>query len=181
MVLLVTNKGKECTRSWKKPNPAARPSAQVTMKTASQRFSTRTGLNLFKLFFQNGSHTYGGLGASAERVNVWSLLYILGGLNQYCFYSKHSTDVYAALVAAAYTSKTQLLHVCWWYWLFSELKWNRSIRSKATRSKSVIMLLAHHKQIIQNQRNSEEQLLPMECVDGRAVANFFLWTPPTPQ
>jgi len=46
MVLLVTNKGKECTRNWKKPNPTARPSAQVTMKTESQRFSTTAGFKL---------------------------------------------------------------------------------------------------------------------------------------
>jgi len=43
MVLLVTNKGKEFTRIWKKPNPTAKPSAQVTMKTARQRFSTIAG------------------------------------------------------------------------------------------------------------------------------------------
>jgi len=56
MVLLVTNKGKEyhdarCIGR----GPTARPSAQVTMKTESQRFSTIAGLNLFKIFFQSGS------------------------------------------------------------------------------------------------------------------------------
>jgi len=46
MVLLVTNKGKEFTRICKKANPTARPSAQVTMKAASQRFSTVAGFKL---------------------------------------------------------------------------------------------------------------------------------------
>jgi len=46
MVLLVTNKGKHYARvigDVQHINPTARPSAQVTMKTASRRFSAITG------------------------------------------------------------------------------------------------------------------------------------------
>jgi len=43
MVLWVKNKSQAiilCMCNWKRSNPTARPSARVTMKTASQRFST---------------------------------------------------------------------------------------------------------------------------------------------
>jgi len=42
-----------CTRNWKKPkpNPAARQSLQVTMKAASQRFSTRADFKAYFTYF----------------------------------------------------------------------------------------------------------------------------------
>jgi len=44
MVLLVTNKGKEQHYAhWKRSDPTSRPSPQITMKTACQRFSTIPG------------------------------------------------------------------------------------------------------------------------------------------
>jgi len=71
---------------------------------------------------------------------------------QCSIYSKHSTHFYAALLAAvAYISKPELLQDCWWCW-FSELKWDRSLRSKATWTKSFLMLLDYCKKIIQSQR-----------------------------
>jgi len=66
--------------NWKRSNTTARPSAHVTMKTASKCISTITCLNYF---FKMGPYTYRGLRASAHRVNIWSLLYILRGLNHY--------------------------------------------------------------------------------------------------
>jgi len=44
--------------------------------------------------------------------------------------------------------------VCRWCWVFTELTWNLSIRSKATWAKSFLMLQAYRKQIIQNQRKT---------------------------
>jgi len=40
-------------------------------------------LILFNIFYQNGSGTYRGPYASADRVNVWGLLCFLKELNQY--------------------------------------------------------------------------------------------------
>jgi len=74
-----------CTCNWKRAKTTARPSAQDTMKTASQGFSTIV-LNLLKIFSQNicflGPCTYRELRAT-DGVNVRSLLYILKGLNHY--------------------------------------------------------------------------------------------------
>jgi len=68
---------------WK--SPTARPSVQVTMKAARQHFSPRASFkHIFDLFHQNGSRTYRGPRASADRVNVLSLLYILRVLSHYC-------------------------------------------------------------------------------------------------
>ena len=63
-----------CTCNWKRSKTIARPSAQVTMKTASQGFSTIV-LNLYNIFFKMGPRTCRGLHASDDRVNVRSLLY----------------------------------------------------------------------------------------------------------
>jgi len=52
------------------------------MKATSQRFSTRV-LNLFDLFYQNGSRTCRGPRTSVDRLIVWSILYIQKELNQY--------------------------------------------------------------------------------------------------
>jgi len=42
-----------CPRNWKKPNPIAKQSLQVTMEAANQHFLTR-GDNLFEKFCPNG-------------------------------------------------------------------------------------------------------------------------------
>ena len=71
------------TCNGKKPNSTARPSAQVTKKTASQRFSTIAGVKTCLTFFlKMGPHTYTGLRASVGS-NVWSLACILRELNYY--------------------------------------------------------------------------------------------------
>jgi len=70
-------------------------------------------------------------------------------------FSKHSIQSYAALpVAVANAWKPQLIWVCRWCWVFTDLTWNLSIRSKATWAKSFLMQLAYRKQIIQNQRKT---------------------------
>jgi len=34
-------------------------------------------------------------------------------------------------------NESELLNcICWWYWLFSKLQWNRRIKSKSTWAKS---------------------------------------------
>jgi len=64
---------------------------------------------------------------------------------------------------------------------FSEIKWNRSFRSKATWAKSFLMLLDYRKKSSKvNTKQWEEQFLPMGA-DGKAQANFFLWPPLTPK
>jgi len=54
MALLVTNKGKHYARVMggvQHTNPTARPGAQVTMKTASKRFSTMAGFKICLRYF----------------------------------------------------------------------------------------------------------------------------------
>jgi len=47
------------------------------MEAAIQGSQSGPVLSLFDLLYQNGSRTYRGPCASADRVNVWSLWYIL--------------------------------------------------------------------------------------------------------
>jgi len=73
-------------------------------------------------------------------------------LNPVPYFSKHSVQSYTALlVAVSNASKPQMLQVCRSCWVFTEITWNLSIRSKATWAKPFLMLLAYRKQIIQNQ------------------------------
>jgi len=44
-------------------------------------------------------------------------------------------------------------------WVFAELTWNLSIRSKATWAKSFLMVLAYPKQIIKNQRKTVRRVV----------------------
>jgi len=69
---------------WK--SPTVRPIVQVTMKAASQHFSTRASFKptVFDLFYQNGSCTYRRPRANTNRVKVLGLLYILSVLSHYC-------------------------------------------------------------------------------------------------
>ena len=74
-------------------------------------------------------------------------------VNPSALFFKHSVQLYATLpVTVANVSKPPLLYVCRLCWVFTELTWNLSIKSKATWGKSFLMLLAYCKQIIQNQR-----------------------------
>jgi len=58
-------------------NPWSRPSLQITIKTASQHFSTVAGFRpVWNIVLK-------WIPARADRVNVWSLLYILRWLNHY--------------------------------------------------------------------------------------------------
>ena len=68
------------------------------------------------------------------------------------FFYEFSSVISSFPVAVANASKHQLLQVCRWFRVFTELTWNISIRSKASWAKFFLMLLAYRKQIIQNQR-----------------------------
>ena len=109
--------------------------------------------------------------------NTWSEM-----LNPVPYFSKHSIQSYAALaVAVANASKPQLLHVCRWCWVFTELTWNQSIRSKATWFKSFLMLLAYRKQIIQNQRKTVRRAVTINVYWRKSSCELFLWPPLTPK
>jgi len=74
----VGNEQRQGTRRcvWKRSNRTARPSAQVSMNT--KRLQT-----CLRYFFKVGPRPYRGLRASADRVNVWSLLCFLIGSNHH--------------------------------------------------------------------------------------------------
>jgi len=74
---------------------------------------------------------------------------------------------------AANASKLQLLHVCRWCCVFTELTWNLSIRSKATWDKSFLMLLAYCKQIIQNQRKTVRIAVTINVCWRRSSCELF--------
>ena len=57
------------TCDWKRFNPTAGPSVQVTMKTVSQRFSTTAGFKPVRYFFKIGPRTFREPRAIADRVN----------------------------------------------------------------------------------------------------------------
>jgi len=122
------------------------------------------------------SYAYSQISWSRNKLQKLSCWHILQNKNRSCtcsemlntvpYFSKHSVQSYAALpVAVANASKHQLLYVCRWCWVFIELTWNLSIRSKATWAKYFLMLLAYCKQIIQNQRKTV----------GRAVSINVCW------
>jgi len=95
-------------------------------------------------------------------------------LNPVPKFSKHSVQSYAALlVAVANVSKPQLLYVCRWCWVFTELIWNLSIRTKATWDKSFIMLLAYRKQIIQNQRKTVIRVVTISVCWRKSFCELF--------
>ena len=99
-------------------------------------------------------------------------------LNAVPYFSKHSVQSYAALlVAVANASKPQLLQVCRSCWVFTELTWNLSIRSKATWAKSFLMLLTYRKQIIQNQRKTVRRIITVNvCWRKSSCEPFSLIT-----
>jgi len=65
------------------------------------------------------------------------------------------------------------VYVCRWCWVFTELTWNLSIRSKATRAKSFLMLLAYCKQIIQNQRKTVRRAVTINVCWRRSSCELF--------
>jgi len=97
-------------------------------------------------------------------------------LNPATYFSKHSIQSFATLqvaVANASVSKPQLLQVCHWCWVFNELTWNLSIRSKATWAKSFLILLAYCKQIIQNQRKTVRRADTINVCWRRSSCELF--------
>jgi len=79
--------------------------------------------------------------------------------SKYCIQLTYSSLYAALLGAVAYTSKC--FKFCCWFWLFSELTWNRSIRSKTTWAKSFLMLqLTASKSSKLTAQQWEQQLLP---------------------
>jgi len=85
MVLLVTNNGKHYAgvigRGPTQQLDHVRKSRWRASTSASQHFSTKAGFKLES--FSKWVRTNRWLRASADRVNVWSLLYILRDLNHY--------------------------------------------------------------------------------------------------
>jgi len=63
--------------NWKYLIPTATPTLQVMMKAANQRVYTRAGFKPIWPNFSKWVPTIRGRLASADRVNVWSLLHIL--------------------------------------------------------------------------------------------------------
>jgi len=102
---------------------------------------------------------------------------------QRSIFSKHSTHFYAALLAAvAYISKPELEY----FKIvddvdFSELKWNRSFRSKATSAKSFLMLLGYCKKIIQSQHITVRRAVTTNVCGGKSSSELFPWPPLTPK
>jgi len=95
-------------------------------------------------------------------------------LNPVPYFYKHSIQSYATLpVAVANASKPQLLQVCRWCWVFTELTWNLSIRSKATWAKSFLMLLGYRKQIIQNQRKTVRRAVTINVCWRKSACELF--------
>jgi len=95
-------------------------------------------------------------------------------LNPVQYLSKHSVQSYAVLlVAVANASKPQLLRVCRSCWVFTELTWNLSIRSKGTWPKSFLMLLAYRKQIIQNQCKTVRRIITINVCWRKSSCELF--------
>jgi len=90
------------------------------------------------------------------------------------YFSMHSIQSYAASpVAVANASKPQLHYVFRCCWVFTELTWNRSIRSKATWAKSFLMLLAYRKQIIQNQSKTARRVVTINVCWWKSSCELF--------
>ena len=67
-----------CTRNWKKLNPTARPKYQVTMEAEKANASQPAPVfSLFDKFCLKESSILRGPCASVDRVNIWSILYII--------------------------------------------------------------------------------------------------------
>jgi len=94
---------------------------------------------------------------------------------QCSIYSKHSTHFYAAsLAAVAYISKPELLCVKIVDDVsFSELKWNRSFRSKAAWAKSFLMQLDYHKKIIQSQHKTVRTAIATNMCGRKCSCELF--------
>jgi len=132
------------------------------------------------------SHEYSQIYYSRSKLQKLSYCHILQNKNRSCicsemlypvyYFSKHSIQSYAALpvaVANASVSKPQLLYICRWCWLFTELTWNLSIRSKATSAKSFLMLLAYRKQIIQNQHKTVRRAVTINVYWRESSCELF--------
>ena len=138
------------------------------------------------------SYVYSQISWSRSKLQKLSHWHILQNKNRSCtcsemlnpvpYFSKHSVQWYPALlVAVANASKPQLLQVCRSCWVFTELTWNLSIRSKATWSKFFLMLLAYRKQIIQNQRKTVRRIITINACWRKSSCVLFPWPPLTPK
>ena len=56
---------------------------------------------------------------------------------------------------------------------FTKLTWNQSIKSKTTWAKSFLMLLAYHKQIIQNQRKTARRAITINVYWRKSSCELF--------
>ena len=93
---------------------------------------------------------------------------------QFSIYSKHLSHFNATLLAAtAYISKAELLEDCWWRWRFSELNWNRSIRSKASWAKSFLMLPSYRKHTTKNQRKTVRGAVTINVCERMSSCELF--------
>ena len=116
----------------------------------------------------------------ANAAKCWTWCHIFRNVeiemfNPVPYFSKHSVQSRAALlVAVANASKPQLLQVCRSCWVFTELMWNLSIRSKATWAEPFLMLLAYRKQIIQNQRKTVRRIITINVCWRRSSCEHFL-------
>jgi len=81
----MTNEGKEQLRrsNWKKPIPTTDQVCRSRWKLQVSASQPDSVWSLFDLFFQNVSPTYWGTRASANRINIWNLIYIRKELNHY--------------------------------------------------------------------------------------------------
>ena len=90
-------------------------------------------------------------------------------------FSKHSIHLYAPEATASTSLYFQvptalsLLLVL----LFYELMWNLSIKSKSIRAKSILMLLAHCKQIIKNQRKTVRSAIAINVCWRKSSCKHF--------
>jgi len=95
-------------------------------------------------------------------------------LNPVPYFSKHSVQSYAALpVAVTNSSKPQLVKVCRWCRVFTELTWNLSIRSKGTWVESFLMVLAYRKQIIQNHLKTVRRVVTINLCWRKSSCELF--------
>ena len=72
-----------CTCNWRGPSQQLDQVRRSRWSGQASSSQPQPVLNLFRIFFKMDPCTYTGLRASADRVNIWSLLYILRGLNHH--------------------------------------------------------------------------------------------------
>jgi len=95
---------------------------------------------------------------------------------QCSIYSKHFNSLLRRFISSSslyFQARTALRSLM--MLIFSELKWNRSLRPKAAWARSFLLLLdCRKKSPLVNTKQREEQLLSM-CAYGKAQAKLFLW------